>query len=403
MRNIFWRRSILALGVALYSLQSVYACINDRDSDTLIRQAKRLPDTVAVISGRFPRNPALYYEMRIQRTKEEIATNPQRLPLYDDIAAAYDRLGNDDAAIQWIEKKHTRLGNTSPTNPKFHEDWYRYYANVGTFRVHRWIRAGADPKRPAELQRARAEIAKAIKIKPNAHFGREIYQLTVMDWLLTKRDKPLALYLEDKSNEIRAVQTASGESLNYTNSVDGISGIIVLGGAWESPDIFAVLSDFLIDINKEKLGFLARMRSQELLDNGRKTLGIFDQKSNSALSLTLRRTDPNYPELYRAKYSQLRDAAEMWQNDRWKYMLTRLHQGQHPDTDPKFWDDWREPTAPSLDVKLPWSWSRLFQPQWIGVTFFVFCSTIAILCFAIRGLIRYRKRQGSTEIPFSQY
>ncbi|MDQ2731015.1 MAG: hypothetical protein M3Y56_05100, partial [Armatimonadota bacterium] len=150
---------------------TAWACLNDHDSDTLAHQAKQLPDVVRVITGRFERNPPLYYEMRISRETKDLQKDPTRLPLYDDVAVAYDRLHRDDEAIQWIEKKRDQLEHLSATNAEVHEHWYRYYANVGTFWAHRWLRSGADRTRIHEMEVARDYIAQALKLNPNAHFG----------------------------------------------------------------------------------------------------------------------------------------------------------------------------------------------------------------------------------------
>jgi hypothetical protein len=160
MRTTFRKRTLAALSTVLLLSQTAQACLNGRDSDGLaaeletgpfpttsavdrtakyresdlpLPQSVGLPVPLSVITGRFPRHPALFYEMRIRRVAKELAAHPERLRLYDDIAVAYDRLGKDDEALLWIKKKHLRLGKTSPADPDFREDWYRYYANVGTF------------------------------------------------------------------------------------------------------------------------------------------------------------------------------------------------------------------------------------------------------------------------------
>ena len=66
------------------------------------------------------------------------------------------------------------------------DDRYRYHANLGTFIIHRWFRSGANRKHISEVDTARAEIAEAIRLNPNAHFGREKYQLEVMNWILAQ-------------------------------------------------------------------------------------------------------------------------------------------------------------------------------------------------------------------------
>lgn len=163
------------------------ACLNDRD--TLAEEIKGLPDITRIITGRFERNPPLYYEMRIKRIGASLPSHPDTLNDYDDIAVALDRVGRDDEAIGWEEKKRARLValHVSDTDPATKENWYRYYANCGTCWVHRWLRHGADRTKIAQVKTARDMIARAIVIKPGAHEGREKYQLLVMDWIIQPR------------------------------------------------------------------------------------------------------------------------------------------------------------------------------------------------------------------------
>jgi hypothetical protein len=177
--------TFLLLGLPMASL----ACFNDRD--TLAEEVRRSPDVTRVITGRFERNPPLYYRMRIDRIAAKAARGPIPIDEFDDIAVAYDRIGQDDDAIDWITRKRVILPPYDAANATLKEHWYRYYANLGTFRVHRWAHAGADRKRIGEVVAARDEIRQAIAIKPDAHFGREKYQLHVMDWIInpiTKRE-----------------------------------------------------------------------------------------------------------------------------------------------------------------------------------------------------------------------
>lgn len=142
------RRSLFAHVVltvlAVFAAGPARACLNDRD--TIAAEARQYPDVIRVISGRFERNPPLYYQMRIDREKAELLRHPDLLADYDDISVAYDRLGDDVDAIAWIEKKHRLLPRYNPHKPALKEQWYRYWANAGTVRVHKWIRDGADPK-----------------------------------------------------------------------------------------------------------------------------------------------------------------------------------------------------------------------------------------------------------------
>lgn len=108
------------------------ACIWDRD--TLEHEAKGLPDVVQVITGRFERNPPLFYEMRLRRVTAVLRARPDDLAAYDDAGAACDRLGKGDDALAWMAKKRARLerltrqrgaAGAARTSGDLREHWYR--------------------------------------------------------------------------------------------------------------------------------------------------------------------------------------------------------------------------------------------------------------------------------------
>src|SRR5262245_22181554 len=108
-------KPILA-GIFLGTLALAPACLNDRD--TLADEARKNRDILTTLVGGFERNPPLYYEMRIDRIKKDLAKNPKLIDEYDDIAVAYDRIGKDDDAIKWIEGKKTQLAPLNMSDEK---------------------------------------------------------------------------------------------------------------------------------------------------------------------------------------------------------------------------------------------------------------------------------------------
>jgi tetratricopeptide (TPR) repeat protein len=352
------QRQTAGLGVLVLALtlapQAAHSCLNDRDSDSLEYEAQAFPDTVAVITGRFERNPPLFYEMRLARITREIVARPDDLPLYDDAAVACDRLGRDDEAIAWIEKKRTRLSGTPPSDPRYKEAWYRYYANFGTFRAHRWLRAGANRARITEMKQARDEIAQAVRINPDAHLGREWAQLQTMNWIIDASPHdalyhnpiPLGKYLEVTSKR----QNRSTEEV-----IKALSGLVVQGNAWESVDVFAALTHELSEHRDAKVAFLAELRTRELLRAGRGSLyrdtyntNTEDQKVYSLARPYWRKTTNQAT--VRRKFAELRAEADAWHRSRTAYMTARLQAGRHPDTDTTFWTDYHPATPPSLAV-----------------------------------------------------
>ncbi len=134
------KRTLTTIALLLAFPLTLAACLWDRD--TPASEAKGLPEVVAVLAGRFPRNPPLYYEMRLERVTDHLKSDPADLAAYDDAGVACDRLGRGDEAIAWMDKKKHELDRRDPKSPDVKEHRYRYHANLGTFLVHRWAQSG---------------------------------------------------------------------------------------------------------------------------------------------------------------------------------------------------------------------------------------------------------------------
>jgi hypothetical protein len=301
--------------------------------------------------------------MRLQRVTKELQSAPQRLDLYDDAAVALDRLGRDTEALAWMEKKKARLQVLDAKNPEIREHWYRTYANAGTFYAHRWIHDGANRKKLGEVKTARDLIAKAIAIKPGAHFGREKYQLKMMDWILKPpSDKDVMDGLPDILGLSKSDRTYEGTSgtallkrLGYEDAERGLTGLITLGAAWQSIDIFNALRWVEAKKWNSSVVTLLNLRLEEIAKAGRTSLypGAPDAKQMAATF------SPHYANfsmgvgygdtyLYDV-YTRLRAEADSWHERRTAFMLERLKAGRHPDTDSAFWDGWDDGAPPSLE------------------------------------------------------
>ena len=349
--RLFWTTLI-----TLLLISPAWACMWDRD--TLAAEAKGIPDAVRVITGRFERNPPLYYEMRLQRVAAELQSHPERLDLYDDAGAACDRLGRGDEALAWMDRKREQLERRDAKDPPVIDHRYRYLANIGTFRAHRWLRDGADRARIGEMKAARDEIAKAIRLNPDAHFGREKYQRVAMEWIIrppkpaTNELLPNFLDLEPLSHAQHATQEL--DKAGYGDAMKGLTGLVVLGNAWESVDVFHALAVVLEYEGRSSVAYMARLRCQELIARGGRSLFPSEAtKSDLAQTLTTSLVNGRNRAETEATYRRLRDEAERWHRDRTGYMLARLTKGRHPDTHPDFWKDYRDPGPPPLTTPNP--------------------------------------------------
>ncbi len=311
-------------------VHSVHACLWDRD--TLAMEAEHFPGVTEVLTGRFDRYPGLYYEKRLVRVTEEIASAPENLELYDDAGVACDRLGRHDEAIGWMEKKRVVLDALAEPDAE-HE--YRYLANLGTFYIHRWLGGGADRAGMRDAEAARDLIARAIDLNPDAHFGRERYQLLAIEWIL-KADEPQTGSIVfgvnprfDGSDDWHFANYEDGllTQLGYRDPVAGLSGLIVLGNAWESIDIFRALQVAFVDEGHTRLAYVCMLRIRELLDDGHRSLhpafpyDLYSEESIASTGVVHSRAAlDDY-------FLSARAEAARWARDRDAYLMGMLRAG----------------------------------------------------------------------------
>ena len=154
------RPALAAVCLLLSSSSVVVACL--WDYDTLREERAQFPKVLELITGNFIRHSTKFYEWRIENRKERLAQEPNNLALYDDLAVAYDKTGNQAQAIATILKKES-----------LEPGKYETAANLGTFHIH----AG-------NFKEGLTHINRAIEINPDAHFGREVYQKLLVEYVL---------------------------------------------------------------------------------------------------------------------------------------------------------------------------------------------------------------------------
>lgn len=178
IRFEFRRRALAAatcVAVLLGAYATAHACL--WDEDTLAMETRAFPSALELITGRFPRHGEAFYRWRIADRQERVDAGTATLEDLDDIAVALDKIGEPEKAIEVMQTSLAR-----------EPDRYRTIANLGTFHIH----AG-------QLEQGREHILRAIKINPDAHFGREKYQAALVQYVLSKRkDGRLPLPMQPK-------------------------------------------------------------------------------------------------------------------------------------------------------------------------------------------------------------
>ena len=152
------------LAAHLLILAAAQACL--WDTDTIATEKSRFPEIADLIGGSFPRHSKEFYQWRKARCEAALAKGDQAPSVYDDLAVSQHKLGDHLAAIATMQAKE-----------RVHPHLYETCSNLGTFYIY-----------SNDLEQAEAWIQRALEINKNAHFGREQYQLWLVQWL--KAGKP---------------------------------------------------------------------------------------------------------------------------------------------------------------------------------------------------------------------
>lgn len=131
------------------------------DSDTFAEEALTQKDVAAIVQGKLGKHSEYFYEEKVAYTKPLIDAADAGMERYDDLAVAYDKLGKLDDAIAVMKAKEARFPNQ-----------YTTLANLGSFHAHK-----------GEYEKALELLNAAIKMNPDAHFGREKYQVMAIAYL----------------------------------------------------------------------------------------------------------------------------------------------------------------------------------------------------------------------------
>jgi tetratricopeptide (TPR) repeat protein len=152
-----------------------------------------------VLHERYPRHGRAYYEERNRTVLAALnGAAAKRLPdalpsagdfaLMDDLGVGLEMLGRHEEAVDLLRDKLRKQENAGVSGGEL----YTTYADLGTFLVHWQMAEGfADPPKAKErLREGLGFIRKSIEMKPDAHFGREIWQAVLLEFLLAALDKP---------------------------------------------------------------------------------------------------------------------------------------------------------------------------------------------------------------------
>ncbi len=367
------------------------------DYDTLKMERRQFPGVLELITGKFLRHSSDYYQWRIEDRIRRLKSQPDHLPYYDDLAVAYDKIGRHDDAIATMLRKG-----------KLKSGLYETEANLGTFLIH----AG-------RFEEGLEHIKRAIDINPNAHFGREIYQQLLVEYVISRRDGrdmiPLPLDPEPRDDfrdpegfALFVVERRLGEASGYSEERDaelkratkGVLGMMRFGN-YDSPILLEALGDLLLAAgypdDPKRLAARAYLKASYGVDSD-EAQAAYAHLAESALERqtrdTLTHTELTLPQL-EAVFKQELAEAKSWHSELAANERRWIREGRNVDAEftRTYYDEpaieYRDPAAVRAEVN---SW-LLFAG--LAVAALSFLAALLGTGFACYVLLRRRWRRAA--------
>lgn len=370
----------------------------DRPSDDA------LPSAADVVSGRYDRMPAAFYQQRARRleptldalpefsaekplTPEQIRQIADALPAMDDAAVAQFRLGEFARAIILLDRKNRLAEAIRPertATAKLAE--YRAVANKAACLA---ARATQTPGTP-DLQDARDLLAAVVKDDP--YNADAQWSLAEIEWRLSRPAyaAEAALFPNLLGLSIAAFRGERNADALARHRVAGCIPYLCRRIAYEgteSIDLMYGLSLALSLSGRDEEAVLAWLKLCEMIDNGAVS-AVVDAPAARGLK---RAMGVHLGAIYERDaaerlYSELTSQADTWRQSRLMYLEANLKNGRHPDTEPAFWGGWsqQEPgvVLPALpqEPKDP-AISTALLVAGIGGLVFVLCLLLVFILF----------------------
>jgi tetratricopeptide (TPR) repeat protein len=267
---------LLAGAVAFFWQSRASAC--GWDWETFAAEASRLPCVSDVIVGAFGTHTEEYYEATIEATEIALAWAPNYAEALDAQGLALVHLGRYEEAKPVL----LRRAAVAP-------DAYPSHANLGTLYTF-----------TGDYELALGAIDEALKLEPQAHFGREKYHRKLVEFLRdghtrsvdSERDF-LGLELTDRQRFDGTVRSFEEAGLK-PEVFDAVAAMIAVYGAENLPDLYVALGDVLALRGEVKLAWAAYRRAQDLGHPAKERLARYTARLWSVIGARItRHVDPD--------------------------------------------------------------------------------------------------------------
>ena len=245
------------------------ACLWDRD--TLAEETLSDRDVGRIIAGEFGQHSPAFYAAKVAYTRPMIDAGTAPRERYDDLAVALAKTGAVDDALAVLAAKDQKFPGE-----------YTTLANRGTFLAMKGDAAGA-------LKELRAALA----VNPDAHFGREEFQVRLLEYKLAVAKDPslrsrATFLVEVDQRVMHHHQTRHARDADLDRAIVAIGGLVRFGGADRDADLWFGLAWALVLRGDNQLAVLAFRRAE--------LLGHPAARDHGALrATTLRALDPPTP------------------------------------------------------------------------------------------------------------
>ena len=179
------------------------------------------------------------------------------------------------------------------------------------------------------------------------------------------------------------------------DAVEGLAGLIALGDAWESVDVFGTLYLALKSEENNLIAELALLRVRELESGGKHSLTgkLIADEIVGEEGTSMDRGAP------RKFFSKARQEADAWHRARQEFMAIQFGLGRHADTHDDFWDAFDyEDEAPTP----PDQWSMKTRALvTVGVGLLAIFTGLGLLAWLVVKVVRKIQSSFQGSVPVS--
>lgn len=251
------------------------------NDEVWLAEAKTLPCFADVVFNDYPRHTARFHGLRLRAANIALSADPHSLWALDMAGVAQIHLRKlADAEKTLLHRLEVAPGA------------YATHANLGTLYTF-----------TGQFELALANIDAAMKLEPQAHFGREKYHRAFVVFLATLAKEPgkhetenfLGVPVTDEDRQkgslerFDSVMTPRGFG---REAFDAIDAMITVYGANDNPHLFAAAGDLLALYGKHALATAAYMRALKLKHPAPKAI---DAAKTLVWKVVTDRFVPGYP------------------------------------------------------------------------------------------------------------